>query len=160
MSRRKIIQFRPPAGKRLCEWPFDVRRFIFKTLYVHPEKDFLITPQTLLEDGTYVESTTDMDPAFDCMLFSTPFNRNLYRLYVTTAYVALSVQYGLPEHPLLSLRAVKHGHAPLLMAIKGMEGISRSVEEALTTIYGILFGELGVVPPVHSRPTDVVAAIM
>lgn len=134
-------------------WETMTNQLIFKTFFQHKDRDFLLTPANLLENGVIVEKYS-LDASFDCPLYTTPIKRNLFRLYTTIARVAGAVQLGIPENPLSKLRALEEGHTHLVNQYFGRG--NREVASALNSIYSVMYKEVIELPASSSNPEDTV----
>ena len=126
-------------------WDRMTRAVVFDTFYTHPDRDFLVTPDNLLENGQ-ISETRPMDAAFDCPLLPTPFLRNLFRLYATVANMTQMVQLGIPEDDLSKLRALELGHPHLLEMYYEPGSLAAS---SLKDIYAVMFKDV-ISPPARS----------
>jgi hypothetical protein len=118
-------------------WENLTRQVMFKTFYIYPDRDFMVTPANLLANGV-IDETYPIDAAFDCPLLPTAYKRNLFRLYATVVRVAGGVQLGIPEDHLSKLRAVEIGHPHLL---KMYFAKNKEVSAALLDVYSVMFRE-------------------
>ena len=126
-------------------WGEMTQGLIFKVFYKYPDRDFLITPVNLLENGDIVEAH-DMEADFDCPVLPTPFLRNLFRLYATIIFLTRKVLLGNLYDQACRLRAIKDGHPHILMSYVSD---APEIACALNDIYSMMF-EGKVVPPVSS----------
>lgn len=150
LSLKAVAETRGFEGFR---WADMTRKLMFNVFYKYPEKDFLITPVNLLENGDIVEAY-DMEAAFDCAVLPTHFQRNLFRLYATIAFVTQKVQLGNPHDQTCRLRAIKDGH---FLIIKGYFLNHPDIAGALNDIYSVLFSGT-VVHPESPLDTDRLSA--
>lgn len=130
------------------KWEKMARQVIFKTFYPYPNRDFMVTPINMLENGT-MDERHPMEALFDCPLYPTAFMRNLYRLYTTIAYVTKGVQLGLPMDHVSKLRAVEIGH-PYILSSYFID--DPGVAAALSDIYSVMFDDIIVHPPSTAVP--------
>lgn len=135
------------------QWPKMTHNLMSKVFYKYPDRDFLVTPVNLQENGHIVE-THEMEAAFDCPVLPTPFHRNLFRLYATIAFVTKKVQLGNPYDQACQLRAIKYGHHHITNSYFSDHP---DIVAALNDIYGALFAHT-VVPPKSSLGTDQLSA--
>lgn len=135
-------------GFRGFRWEHFTRAIVFKTFFCNPDRDFIVTPQNILENGT-IEEKFPLDAIFDCPLFPTPYKRNLYRLYVTIAYVTKGIQLGIPFDHMSKLRAIRYGHTQIINTYFNSER-DRNIAIALNDIYSVLNTDV-ISPPVSTN---------
>lgn len=138
VSMHDLFARKDPDFKGHVKWTALTRFLVFKVFFKHPDRDFLITPHTLMETGD-IKDSRHMDPAFDCPILPTAIKRNLFRLYATIVYLLKGIQLGLPAHPLSKLRAIQHGHPLILEQMVGKDRDDSEFYEALVDIYSLLF---------------------
>ena len=124
------------------KWEQMSRYLVFKLFYKHPNRDFIISPVNILENGE-VREVYPMDASFDCPLFPTPFKRNLFRLYATIARVVSGVQLGIPDDHLGKMKALEIGHPYF---INEYFQLGSEAARALKDIYTIMFADTIVEP--------------
>ena len=123
-------------------WANLTHQLIVKLFFAYPNRDFLITPHTLMETGEVLDMNVCMDSVFDCPCLQTPVKRNLFRLYATIVHLTLNIQLGLPEDTLSKYRAILCGHKSIL----AKASCSQTVNESLSAIYLVLFKD-GIIHP-------------
>ena len=150
LSLKAVADTRGFEGFKWADMTYEL---MFKVFYRYPDRDFLVTPVNLLENGDIVE-THDMEAAFDCPALPTHFQRNLFRLYATIAFVTRKVQLGNPHNQASRLRAIKDGHLHIL---RSYFSDLPDVAGSLNDIYSVLFEDT-VVPPQSSSDADPLSA--
>lgn len=147
----KMLSMKAVADTRGFEgfkWSDMAYKLMFKVFYKYPDRDFLVTPVNLLENGDIVEAYK-MEAAFDCPVLPTHFQRNLFRLYATIAFVTQKVQLGNLHDHVSRLRALKDGHPHI---VRSYFSDFPDVASALNDIYSVLFKDTIVPPQSSSDP--------